>query len=236
MLNLLNYSVRADQKSIVRNVSHTFEAGKIYAIMGPNGSGKSTLVLSLCGFPGLEIDVHSRALIKDTDLLSLPPEERLKNGLFATMQSPPAINGASVFEILRIALGNTIKPLDIKNALESYADELAIPKDLLKRSLNDGFSGGERKKMEVLQFAMLKPAVTFFDEIDTGVDVDSLRTIAKCLQRLKTEKNTYVFITHNTRILSYLSPDEVIVMKEGTIARTGDAELAQRVEREGYGE
>jgi len=234
MLHIEKYSISIDSKLILNNISVQFEKGKIYALMGPNGSGKSTLALSLAGSPNLSLSKDAKVWFKSDDITQAKPEDRARKGLFITLQSPPAISGVTVFQLLRTALSRKIKPFDLRKKLFETAQDLSISKELLSRSLNEGFSGGERKKMEILQLALLDPDCIFFDEIDTGVDVDALRTIAGFLQKFKTPEKTFIFITHNTKILEYLKPNFVIVLKNGEITRTGDNTLVQYIEKNGY--
>jgi len=234
MLELKNYTVSTENKSILKDINVTFEKGKVYALMGPNGSGKSTLALSLAGAPQYSIRKNAEAILHEEDILSLKTEERAKKGLYIALQSPPALTGVTVFQMLRIALSQKIKPLDLRNKMAEYAEKLHVPSELLSRSLNEGFSGGERKKLEVLQLALLDPQIIFFDEIDTGVDVDALKVITAFLKDFHTPEKTYILITHYTRILEYLNPDEVLILKNGTIAKTGDASLADKIEQNGY--
>lgn len=244
MLQLKNYSISADKKDILKDINFTFEEGKTYAIMGPNGSGKSTLALSVAGAPQFVPSNSSELLFEDKKITSLAPEKRSAAGLFVTMQSPPSLSGVTVFQLLRTVLSQLrqgfagqagkMSALDVRTKISEIIEKLSISPELLKRSLNDGFSGGERKKFEVLQMAMLEPKLVFFDEIDTGVDVDALKTISTFLKKNKKENQTYIFITHNTRILEYLKPDTVLIMKDGQIVKTGTAELAKEIEENGY--
>lgn len=202
--------------------------------MGPNGSGKSTLALSLAGLENFSVDKDSAVLWNTINLLTLKTEERAELGLFVTLQSPPSLSGVTVFQLLRIALSGKMSPQDIRTKLFAYAEELKIPKELLSRSLNEGFSGGERKKMEMLQVALLSPSLIFFDEIDTGVDIDALNTIVAFLKKHKKKDQTFVFITHQKRLTDCISPDKVIILKNGRIARIGNASLIQKISKEGY--
>ncbi len=234
MLTLKNYSVSIGTKNILKNISLTFETGKTYVIMGPNGSGKSTLALSLMGSNDLAIDLGSEALLENNDLLSMKIEERAKAGLGITLQSPPSLSGVTVFQLLRVALSGEMSPQDIRIKLLQYADELKIPRELLSRSLNDGFSGGERKKMEMLQIALLRPRIVFFDEIDTGVDRDALNTIVTFLKKHKEKDQTFIFITHQKRLTDLIDPEVVAVLKNGQIVRTGDVSVVKEIEEKGY--
>lgn len=234
MLTLKNYSVFVGDKTILKDLSLTFEKGKVYVLMGPNGSGKSTLALSLMGISDFTHSPDAQALLEETDLLALTPEERSQAGLFTTFQSPPSLSGVTVFQLLRLALEGKRSPQEVRSELLSYAKALNIPQELLSRSLNEGFSGGERKKIEMLQVAVMKPKVVMFDEIDTGVDIDALRTITEFVKKHKTPDQTYIFITHQKRLAEYVSPNRVVILKNGTVARVGDDSLVKEVEEKGY--
>lgn len=234
LLSLQNLTASIGEKEILHGVNVEFLAGKIYAIMGPNGSGKSTLSGVAMGSPSYTLSPESKIFFEGEEIQELKPDERAKRGMFLSFQSPLALSGVTVFQLLRYALDGRKDPLAIRKQVEDIAVKLKINSELLGRSLNDGFSGGERKKMEVLQAAVLDPRIIFFDEIDTGVDVDALRTIAEFLQEFKKTGKTFVIITHYNRILDYLKPDHVIVLKDGRIAAQGDAGLAERIEQGGY--
>jgi len=236
MLTLRNYSVCADGKTILDDISHTFEAGKTHIVMGPNGSGKSTLALSLSGAGTFEAAEKSRAKLGKANLTNLSPEKRAEAGLFVSFQSPPAITGVSAFQMLRVALGGRMEAIKLKKKLEETADTLGMPRELLSRAINDGFSGGERKKMELLQMTVLDPSCAILDEIDTGVDIDAARTIAEFLKTWRTDAKTLIVITHRAALARELDADTVTVIKGGRIAETGGREIAERVEKEGYGE
>lgn len=232
MLSLKTVTVRVADKIILHAISHTFEKGKIYAIMGPNGSGKSTLAQTIIGNSTYVLEKKSSIEFHQKKLGNLSPDKRAKMGIGITFQSPLALQGISVFQLLRLAMKD-MDVLDLYEKIEKKAQELKIKKELIDRPLNEGASGGERKKLEVLQMALLNPSIIFFDEIDTGVDVDSLKTIFSFLKKYKKDK-TFVFITHYNKIFSYLTPDEVLVMKEGRLVKKGGKELIEEIERKGY--
>ena len=232
MLSLNNVQVAVDKKEIIHDFSYQFEQGKIYAILGPNGSGKSTLVQSIIGNPRYSLASQSSLMLNKHILMNLTPDKRSQLGIGITFQSPIALQGISVFQLLRLAR----KEWDVVKLyedIERIAKELKIKKELLERPLNEGASGGERKKLEILQMAILNPSIIFFDEIDTGVDVDSLRTIFTFLLKYKKDK-TYVFITHYSKIFSYLQVDGVLVMKEGKLVAQGGKELIEAIDTKGY--
>ena len=236
MLVLKNLSVMIEKKKIIDDLTLTFAPGKIYAIMGTNGSGKSTLAKTLMGDPRYMIASGS-IMIDDAVITDLPPHERAQRGIFLAPQSPLAIPGVTVQQLLRAAIPR--EKCDSTTLLQKIiatAKELYIPDELLKRSLNENFSGGERKKMEMLQMAILDPQYIILDEIDTGVDVDALKIIASFLAQTiaRDPQKTVIIITHYNRILSYLPVDHVLIMQDGRIIQTGDATLAQEIEDKGY--
>ena len=232
MLQLQNISIKADKKTILKQINYTFIKGKIYAIMGPNGSGKSTLANAIAGHPSYKADVGSLKF-DGKDITNLNPEKRAKLGIFLSFQTPLSLSGVTVFQLLRLALQKKKDPLKIKKAIEKIAKKLKIKKELLDRSLNQGASGGEKKKLELLQAAILDPKLLIFDEIDTGVDIDALKTIAQYMQENKSGK-TYIVITHYNRILHYLKPDKVLVLLDGKLVKEGTAKLAEEIEKKGY--
>lgn len=232
MLSLKAVSVRVGEKILLHGVSHTFNQGKIYAIMGPNGSGKSTLVQTVIGNAIYSLDKSSSLVFNKKNISKHTPDKRAKLGIGITFQSPLALQGISVFQLLRLALKD-MDVLELYEKIEKIAKELKIKKELIDRPLNEGASGGERKKLEVLQMVLLNPSIIFFDEIDTGVDVDSLKTIFAFLKKFRKDK-TFVFITHYSKIFSYLKPDEVLVMKEGSLVKKGGKELIEVIEKKGY--
>ena len=234
MLTIKNLSVNIGDKKILKSFSYTFEKGKTYVIMGPNGSGKSTLASAVMGNPVYDISPASKIVFNKKDISQMDPADRSKEGMFMTFQSPLSLSGVTVLQLLRHALSGKKEVLQIHKELMAYAKALHIPEDLLKRSLNDGFSGGERKKMEVIQMAVLDPSFIFFDEIDTGVDVDALRTISHFLKKFKTPDKTYCIITHYNRLLKYLKPDEILVVRDGRLVKVGDSTLAKIIEKDGY--
>ena len=245
-------------KQILSDVSMTFTESKTHVIMGPNGSGKSTLAGVLMG--NTEYVVKGKILLGTTDISKLTTTERAKKGIFLAFQSPVAISGVSVMNLLRAAYqelhpdaakkkttlhnpaltkrwassGATIQELLVM--IREYADFLHIDPSLLTRSIHEGFSGGERKKIEVLQALVLKPRFAIFDEIDTGLDVDALKIVASGIEKLRKQGTGCIIITHYQRLLTYLHPDTVTVIKKGTVAKTGDAKLAKIIEGKGYGD
>jgi len=234
MLTLKNLSVQIEKKPILDDINFTFEKGKVYTVMGPNGSGKSTLAASIMGHPIYEYGPKSKITFNGEDITELDPDKRSKLGIFLTFQSPLSLSGVTIYQFMRYALDGTVDPFAIRQKIQEYAKDLKISQDLLSRSLNEGFSGGEKKKMEMLQAALLDPKLIFFDEIDTGVDVDALKTIAKFINKMRKKDTTFVIITHYNRILKYLKPDKTLVIIKGALAKVGGAELADEIEKDGY--
>lgn len=234
MLTLQNLSAAIGEKKILKDISFSFKPGKTYALMGPNGSGKSTLASAIMGHPNLQYSRASKIVATTKNIKALSPDKRSALGIFLSFQTPLEIPGVTVFDLLRIALEKKMDPVTLHKQVKLYAKELHIKDELLKRSLNVGFSGGEKKKFEALQAVMLKPQFALFDEIDTGVDVDALKTISKFLKKNLPKETTLVFITHSSRLLKYVTPDEVLVMKDGSLVKTGGAKLAQEIEHTGF--
>lgn len=234
MLTLEHLSVSIEKKQILDDISFSFRPGKTYALMGPNGSGKSTLASAIMGHPNIAYSRTSKILIGEKNLKNLSPDGRAKLGVFLSFQTPLEIPGVTIFDLLRIALEKKFDAVTIHKQIKAYAKELRIKDELLKRSLNEGFSGGEKKKLEALQAVMLTPHFVLFDEIDTGVDVDALKTISQFLKKHLPKQSTLVFITHSTRLLKYVSPDEVMVIKNGKLVKTGKAALAKKIEEQGF--
>ena len=241
MITLENLSASIESKKILSNISFVFKPGKTYALMGPNGSGKSTLASAIMGHPNIKYSRASKIFIGTKparptggNIKTLSPDKRAALGIFLSFQTPLEIPGVTVFDLLRIALEKKMDPVTLHREVKAYAKELKIKDELLKRSLNEGFSGGEKKKLEALQAVMLKPQFALFDEIDTGVDVDALKTISQFLKKHLPKETTLVFITHSTRLLKYVSPDEVLVIKNGRLVKSGKASLAKFIEEKGF--
>jgi Fe-S cluster assembly ATP-binding protein len=233
MITLNNLSVSIGEKPILKNINFEFEPGKIYAVMGPNGSGKSTLAYSIMGHPLYENDSKTKIEMEGEDITEMEANERAEKGIFLSFQSPLALSGVKVQQLLRLALNGKKDPIQIYKQVKEVASELKISENLLSRSLNEGASGGEKKKMEVLQAVVLDKNFLIFDEVDTGVDVDALRTISEYLENHR-EGKTYVVITHYNRILKYLKPDKVLVIADGELKKVGGPELAEEIETNGY--
>ena len=232
MIELKNLTVSVADKTIIKNLNLRLEKNKVYVLMGPNGSGKSTLALTLMAHPLYQIK-SGKILFEKKDISDLSPDKRADNGIFLSFQSPLSLSGVSMFSLLRTAIAGKCDPLALREKIEKTAKLLRIKKELLERSFNEGTSGGEKKKLELLQAAILNPKFLMFDEIDTGVDIDALRTIAQFMEKNRKGK-TYLLITHYNRILKYVKPDEVLVMMEGKIVKQGNYKLAEEIERNGY--
>ena len=240
-IEIKNLNVRVKEKEILNNFNIEINPGEIHAIMGPNGTGKSTLSKVILGDERYEI-VSGDILVDGKSILSLPTDERAKLGIFLCFQHPYSIDGVSNSEFIRTAINSqNEKPVGlyefIKN-MEKNINDLKMDPAMMHRSLNIGFSGGEQKKNEILQMKMLKPKFIIFDELDSGLDVDSLKIVCKnILDYIKEYPDTAVlFITHYTRILEYIKPGFVHMMKDGTITTSGDYKLAKEIEKHGYNE
>lgn len=243
-LVLATLAVQIGEKAILHGVSLEVKPGEIHAIMGPNGSGKSTLAYSLAGHPSYEILPGSSVTLAGEELLSLSPDERAQAGLFLAFQYPVEIPGVKVQNFLKLAYEARFEAqperkfasaLEFRRHVEALADELHVKRALLKRGLNEGFSGGEKKRLEILQMAVLEPKFAILDETDSGLDVDAIKAVASGVRQIVEKYGTGVIvITHYQRILQYLSPDVVHVLVDGKIAKSGGADLADTIEKTGY--
>ncbi len=243
MLEIKNLHATVDGKPILKGLDLTVDAGEVHAIMGPNGAGKSTLSYVLAGRDGYEV-TEGQIFYKGQDLLELEPEERAVAGLFLAFQYPVEIPGVSNTTFLKSAL-NAVrkargeKELDAMQFLKlvrAKTKELGMSDEMLKRAVNVGFSGGEKKRNEVLQMAVLDPAFCVMDETDSGLDIDALRIVADGVNALRDPERAMLVITHYQRLLDYIVPDKVHVLVDGRIARTGGKELALELEEKGYAE
>lgn len=241
-LEITDLHVRTEDREILKGVNLSIEKGEIHALMGPNGSGKSTLANTLLGHPSYEI-TEGRILFKGEDITEADPHERAKAGLFLAFQYPVAIPGVSVANFLRMAINakrdsdDPIKVKEFRNELQHAIELLDVDRAFTSRHLNDGFSGGEKKRAEILQMAMLKPDIAILDETDSGLDIDALRTVAEGVAKLHSEQGLgALIITHYQRILHYIEPQFVHIMLDGRIVLSGGVELVERLEKEGYDE
>ncbi|MDP9126955.1 MAG: Fe-S cluster assembly ATPase SufC [Pseudomonadota bacterium] len=241
MLEIKNLHATVDGKEILKGLTLSVASGEVHAIMGPNGSGKSTLSYVLAGREGYEVTQGS-VLFKGQDILTLKPEQRAALGLFLAFQYPVEIPGVTNMNFLKTALnaarkGRGEKELDamqILKKLRSKAKEIGMNEDMLKRAVNVGFSGGEKKRNEVLQMAVLEPSLCILDETDSGLDIDALKVVADGVNALRGPDRSMLVITHYQRLLDYIKPDRVHVLAQGRIQRSGGAELALELEASGY--
>lgn len=242
LLAIRNLHAEAAGKPILRGLEFEVELGQVCALMGPNGSGKSTLANVLAGRPDIAVTA-GEILYDGRDLRALPPEERARAGLFLGFQHPIEIPGVSNTYFLRAALNalrkhrgqEPLDPMDFMVLVKEKAKTLGLPLELLARSVNEGFSGGEKKRNEILQMSLLEPRLAVLDEIDSGLDIDALREVAAAVQGLRGPERAILAITHHQRFLEYLVPDRVFVLSGGVIVATGDKSLAVELERRGYG-
>ena len=237
-LEIRDLHVRTEDHEILRGVDLDISRGEIHALMGPNGSGKSTLANTLLGHPTYEIS-EGTITFKGEDITEAEPHERAKAGLFLAFQYPVSIPGVSVANFLRMAINakrdEPIQVKEFRTQLQHAIELLDVDKTFTSRHLNDGFSGGEKKRAEILQMAMLAPDIAILDETDSGLDIDALRTVAEGVQRLHDEQGLgALIITHYQRILHYVKPQFVHVLMDGRIVLEGGVELVERLEREGY--
>jgi Fe-S cluster assembly ATP-binding protein len=243
MLKIKDLHVEVDGKPILKGIDLEIEAGQVHAIMGPNGSGKSTLSYVLAGRDGYDV-TRGSILYKGKNLLELAPEERAAEGVFLGFQYPVSIPGVSNVYFLKAALNAIRKyrgedPLDAIEFMKLSREKaklVELPDDLTKRSVNEGFSGGEKKRNEIFQMAMLEPSFAVLDETDSGLDIDALKVVANGVNSLRGPERSMLVITHYQRLLDYIVPDVVHVLIDGKIVRTGDKNLAKRLEDEGYAE
>ena len=228
-------------KEILKGINLTVNEGEVHAIMGPNGAGKSTLSAVLTGHPAYEV-TSGEVYLRGENLLAMPPEVRARAGVFLSFQYPVEIPGVSMTNFMRTALNEKrayqgLEPLSARDFLALMRDKkklLELPDKLNNRSVNEGFSGGEKKKNEIFQMAMLEPCLAILDETDSGLDIDALRIVAEGVNRLKTPHNASIVITHYQRLLDYIIPDFVHVLADGRIVKTGDKFLALELEEHGY--
>tara|TARA_Y100000310_G_scaffold302635_1_gene340205 strand:+ start:44585 stop:45334 length:750 start_codon:yes stop_codon:yes gene_type:complete len=237
MLEIKDLHVNVEGKEILKGVNLEIKEGEIVAFMGPNGSGKSTLSYTIMGHPKYEI-TKGKILYNGEDITDIEPNERAKKGLFLSFQYPNEIPGVSVSNFLRTALNskreNPINVLDFRKLLLEKLELLKMDKSFMNRYLNEGFSGGEKKRAEILQLAILEPKMAILDETDSGLDIDSLKTVADGINKIKTKDMGVLIITHYQRILNYIIPDRVYVLVDGKIAESGGKELVHELEEKGY--
>jgi len=241
MLTIKNLHAQVEDKKILKGINLTVNAGEIHAIMGPNGSGKSSLASVLAGRDNYEV-TEGEAILDDKDLLDMSPEDRAREGLFLAFQYPVEIPGVSNINFLRTALNEIrtykgLAPLEAKEFLKMTKEKQKLVEfdaKLANRSLNEGFSGGEKKRNEIFQLAMLEPKLSILDETDSGLDIDALRIVANGVNTLRNSNNAFIVITHYQRLLDYIVPDFVHVLYDGRIIKSGTKELALELEERGY--
>ncbi|NLT06165.1 MAG: Fe-S cluster assembly ATPase SufC [Solirubrobacterales bacterium] len=236
-LEIQNLHVRIEEREILRGLDLTVRKGETHALMGPNGSGKSTLANTIMGNPNYEV-TEGRILFNGEDLTEADPDERARAGLFMAFQYPATIPGVSVANFLRMAVNarreEPIKVKEFGSMLGENMELLKIDRQFTSRYLNEGFSGGEKKRAEILQMAMLKPEIAVLDETDSGLDIDALRIVSGGVDALRGPEMGSLIITHYTRILDYIKPDFVHIMLDGRIVREGGPDLADTLEEQGY--
>ena len=241
MLEIRNLHASVDGNEILKGIDLTVNKGEIHAIMGPNGSGKSTLAKVLAGHPAYEV-TQGEVLFEGKDLLEMAPDARAREGVFMAFQYPIEVPGVSNAQFLRLAYNEKQKhlgqdeldPLEFKDLLKARAKVVEMDSSFMTRSVNEGFSGGEKKRNEILQMAVLEPRLAILDETDSGLDIDALRIVANGVNQLHTPENAMIVVTHYQRLLNYIVPDFVHVLAQGRIAREGGKELALELEQKGY--
>jgi Fe-S cluster assembly ATP-binding protein len=242
LLEIRNLHVRAGEKEILKGLDLTLEEGQIHALMGPNGSGKSTLANAIMGHPGLEV-TEGEIRFRGEDVTEADPDERARAGLFMAFQYPVAVPGVTVTKYLRTVMnahrearGEDPVPLkEFRKTVEAAMELTEVPREFASRYLNEGFSGGEKKRMEILQLALQKPALAVLDETDSGLDIDALKVVAHGVNTLKGPDMGFLIITHYQRILHMVRPDYVHVLYQGRIVKEGGPELVETLEERGYG-
>lgn len=241
MLEIKNLHASVDNKDILRGINLTIKPGEIHAIMGPNGSGKSTLASVLAGRNGYEVTQGS-ILFENKDLLELAPEQRAQAGIFLAFQYPVEIPGVSNIYLLKAAVNavrkarglSELDAMDFLSLVKEKLNLVEMDQDFLYRAVNEGFSGGEKKRNEILQMALLEPKLAILDETDSGLDIDALKIVSSGVNALRSPERSMIVITHYQRLLNYIVPDYVHVLSQGRIVKSGGRELAQELEAQGY--
>lgn len=237
LLEIKDLQVEVDGKPILNGVNLTIPCGETHVLMGPNGSGKSTLSNVIMGHPNYKV-IKGDILLDGESIINMPTDERARKGIFLSFQSPVSIPGVTVHNFLRHMLqnirGGEINFKEFRHELKEEMDKLSMREDFAKRYVNDGFSGGERKRNEILQMAMTKPKLAVLDEIDSGLDIDALRIIAENIEKQRSPERSMLLITHYQRLLNYLTIDKVHIYMNGAIIQTGGRELAEKLEQRGY--
>lgn len=241
LLEIKNLHTNIEDKAILKGLNLTVNKGEVHAIMGPNGSGKSTLSKVLAGHPSYEVTA-GEVLYNGENLLELEPDERAKSGIFLAFQYPVEVPGVSNAQFLRLAYNEKMKhlgeeeldPLEFNDYLKEKAKIVEMDKSFFNRSVNEGFSGGEKKRNEILQMAVLNPTLAILDETDSGLDIDALRIVAEGVNKLRSADNAIILVTHYQRLLNYIVPDFVHVLADGKVVKEGGKELALELEEKGY--
>ena len=241
MLEVRNLKVRVEDKEILRGIDLVVKAGEVHAIMGPNGSGKSTLARALAGHPGYDV-TDGQVLYQGQDLLDMDPDERAREGVFMAFQYPVEIPGVNNAYFLKAALNarrkhqglDELDAMDFMKVVKDKLKVLHIDDSMLQRSVNEGFSGGEKKRNEIFHMAVLEPVLAVLDETDSGLDIDALRVVADGVNAMRSPERSFIVVTHYQRLLNYIVPDYVHVLSEGRIVRSGGRELALELEEKGY--
>ena len=241
LLEVKNLKVRVEDKEILKGINLTVQPGEVHAIMGPNGSGKSTFARALSGHPGYEI-TEGQVLYNGEDLLDMDPDERARAGVFMAFQYPVEIPGVNNAYFLKAALNakrkqqglDELDAIDFMKVVKEKLKVLHIDDSMLQRSVNEGFSGGEKKRNEIFHMAVLEPALALLDETDSGLDIDALRVVSEGVNAMRAPDRSFVVVTHYQRLLNYIVPDYVHVLSEGRIVRSGGKELALELEEKGY--
>lgn len=239
LLKIENLHVSIGDKEIIKGLSLELRGGEVHAIMGPHGTGKSTLASALMGHPSYDI-TGGTVTLKNQNLLEMEVDERARAGLFLAMQYPSEVSGVTTADFLRTAInakrgeGNELSLMKFIRLLDAKMEALNMDSSFAQRYLNEGFSGGEKKRNEILQMMMLEPSVCILDEIDSGLDIDALKVVANGVNGMRASDRTFLIITHYQRLLDYIKPDFVHVMMQGRIVKSGGPELAKRLEAEGY--
>lgn len=239
ILEIKNLRVSVEEKEILKGIDLNIRSGEVHVIMGPNGSGKTTTANAILNNPAYKKN-SGKILLSGEDITNLKTDEIARKGVFMSFQLPEEIPGVSVANFLKYAKnkvsGEPVKIFSFKKELKQYMEDLSMNPDYMHRSLNVGFSGGEKKKNEILQMLVLNPKLAILDETDSGLDVDAIRTVSKGIEMFKNDNNAVLIITHNTKILENLKVDYVHILVDGKIVKTGGQELAKEIEKNGYGE
>jgi Fe-S cluster assembly ATP-binding protein len=241
ILDIKDLHVNIGEKNILKGLNLTLEEGKVHAIMGPNGAGKSTLSKAIVGHYDIKI-TQGDILYRGRSIKEMEPEERALKGIFLSFQNPVEIPGVNNAYFLRTALNakrkhegkKELNAAEFLRAMKHHLEELGMKSDMISRSLNEGFSGGEKKRNEILQMLILEPEVIILDEIDSGLDIDALRAVSEGINTMKDGKRSFLVITHYSRILDYIEPDYIHILKDGKIVKTAGVELVAQLEEEGY--